>query len=266
MQCVDLVYKNNMMNTKQDLLKMFSKAFAGLPSESQIEDMSIPKEYLDFEGFRLTESPVEKLKILFLGDFCGLGSERIKLSPKYEWMFHESDKVVINLKAPISIYDEDDSISAKSFLDFCDQIIPEKVFFNLCSEYFKSLDEDLLKETLGIIESVGATSCGAMVGRDKKLSNGLFLSVGKGVCHVKGTKSSLASFGNNLQRMAPIQINNKALDARSLGCFVSSTKSKRNGGLMAQIEFAKYEDWMIRKVIWEGLQQQTSRNGARLVV
>ncbi|MBG59056.1 MAG: hypothetical protein CMJ16_01220 [Peredibacter sp.] len=255
-----------MINTKQDLLKMFGKAFAGLPFESSVRDQSIPKEYLDFEGFRLTEPPQEKIKILFLGDLCDVGEQRIKLSPKFEWLFHESDKIVINLKAPISYYGEEQTLSAKSFLDFCEQVIPEKIVFNLCSGHFSSCEEDLTRETLGIIESVGADSCGAMLGNGRELTRELFLSVESGVCHIKNNKKILASFGNNSQELAPIQIVNKALSAKSLGCFVSKARSKRSEGLMAQIEFAKYENWMLRKVVWEGLRQQTSSNGARLVV
>ncbi|MCO4754067.1 MAG: hypothetical protein KC478_06275 [Bacteriovoracaceae bacterium] len=255
-----------MNNSTDELINQFSRTLNSVLSECTVEDSSIPKEYFDFDGFRLTEPPREKLKVLFLGDFGDIGEQRVKLAPKFEWLFCESDTVVINLKSGISIYPDESMISSESFLDFCDQIIPEKVIFNLCSDYFVDCDPTVLQETLGIIESVGARSCGSMLGTASPIAKELILKIEKGSCRVESTNNTLAVFGNNSQGLAPIQVINRVVNAESLGCFVSKAKSKRNRGLMTQIEFARYEKWTVRRVVWESLRQQTSHNGSRLVV
>ena len=258
MQRKILSYGQLMLTRTEDTFLRLAKSLAlGLGEEAET---SIPNEYLSLDGFRLTEDPRRKLKVLFLGGFQAWGDYKLRLCPRGEWLFHESDKVFINLKSPISrgvigskrkLF-----INAECFLDFCNQVIPEKIHFIIGHENLGPL----AAETLSWIEAVGAHA--DFTPDFVRLEQGLFLKCHGDRCDVKAHRD-LAQMEIAPGDYRPIRIKDKKLEALGLGSFVSPEDAGPRG-MLTQVEFSQYDDWEIERVRWEPLRHGRAQ-GTRMI-
>lgn len=231
------------------------------PSKS---DEWLPREYLGLNGFRLTEEPRRRRKVLFLGGLREWGDVRLSLCPRLQWLFHESDNVVMSLGSPIGRSaggKKGTNIDVERFFEFCEGIIPEKLVFLLPEPAMGAL---LLGETLAAIEAVGARS--AFYSEMLRLGQGLFMGMtgpgGQASCQVSGQKA-LLRFGLGEGAALPIAIRQSVIQSDRLGGF-AGRDSRRESSVMLQVDFAQFEDWEIERVRWDPLRQ-APRGGGRLI-
>lgn len=245
------------MQTDQNILKLGRAIGLGL---RESENTCIPKDYLNIEGFRLREEPRRRSKVLFLGAMEAWGEQELKIGPKVQWLFHESDQVIIHLRSPIVKdvpgHRRKHYIELRRFELFCESFIPEKVRFILGEGLIGSLGLSTIK----YIESFGAH--GAFSNEMLRLDQGLFLKSREGLCEVKAQKD-LASIAASPGERRSIQMENGRLNAQGLGSFVSR-EGRDSIGIYSQIEFAQYEQWKIEKIRWEHLKQEAS-HGCRII-
>lgn len=212
----------------------------------------MPKEYLSFEGFRLTEEPRKRVKVLFLGGIQAWGDQDLKLCPKLEWLFHESDKVIASIHSPIvegiAANKRKRFIDAENFVNLCEGLIPEKIHFILPDELIGPL-------ALGTIAAVEKTGAHCSFSSEMiRLEQGIFLKYSGTKCEVKAERD-LACFETAPGKYRPIAINKeKVLKAQGLGSFVTGDESGPCG-IFTQVEFVQYENWEIERVRWESLNQ-----------
>lgn len=218
---------------------------------------SIPKEYLNLEGFRLTQEPKRRKSALFLGSFEAWGNEDLKLCPKTEFLFHESDVVITRLKSPVcrsvGAGKRKKFIDAAEFEKFCSNLIPEKIVFVIEDE----LLGPLALETIQAVKRAGARAIfNAEVAR---LDQGLFYRSLDSVCQIKAQRD-LAEIGLGRGERSSLYMAKRKLRSESLGSFISSSEGGEHG-IVAQVEFAQFEEWEIERARWECLRQSRAPGG-----
>lgn len=216
---------------------------------------SIPNDFLNLDGFRLNATPKKKLRTLFLGAVSPWGDQKVRLCPRLEWIFHESDLVVMNLKGQIASGSlgslTRQHISLSSFSDLCEQIIPEKLHVMMGA----SLTDNKAENTIRAIDYLGAKPI--LASEMVRLDQGLFLEVQRHACEVRAQKdlARLEMGAGNCER---IHIRNKKMLADNLGSFISA--KEQDSGMAAQLEFSLYDDWLLERVKWYPLM--TSKNAS----
>lgn len=217
------------------------------------ENESLPRDFLNLDGFKLNQAPKRKLRALFLGAVSPWGEQKVRLCPRLEWIFHESDLVVVNLKGHIasgaigSLTRQ--HISLGAFNDLCEQLIPEKLHVMMGA----SLVDSKAENTLRAIDYLGAKPI--LASEMVRLSQGLFLEVQRHACEVRAQKD-LARLEMGSGKFERIHIRNKKMLADNLGNFIST--KDQDMGMAAQLEFSLYDDWLLERVKWHPLQSQKS--------
>ena len=223
-------------------------------------DGSLPREYLNLEGFRLTQEPRRRSTGLFLGSLSAWGGENLKLCPKMEFLFHESDFVVANLQSPVcrnlSSLKKKDFIDAAEFENFCLNLIPEKLLFILEE---RQVTGALGAETLNAVERVGARA--VLSSEMIRLEQGLFFQPLRGGGSRVKAQRDLAEMGCAQTRKNPIMMAKRKLDAQGLGRFVAMGETYGEEGALVQVEFAQFHGWEIERVRWESLKQKRTPGG-----
>lgn len=222
---------------------------------------NIPRDFLNLDGFRLSESPKKTSKVMFLGMMLPWGDVDLKICPRLQWMMDESDLSVISLGAEIStgIYGAVTRkfIGKKRFESFMEQLSPEKTIFIAPSNL--NTPEGL--KSLAIIEEFGAKI--AFASDMIRLQQGLFMEVGTFGCEIKA-KSDLAKITMNSSESKPIYMEKSTLRAQNLGSFSEVVSDTNTPGKIAQIEFALYDQWKLERVRWDRILQ-SNLGGYRLI-
>ncbi|MEX0799007.1 MAG: hypothetical protein WD025_06165 [Bacteriovoracaceae bacterium] len=262
-----------MLNNTQEIFSKLASSFPmPLDLEPSLETLSIPKDYICLEGFRLTEKPSRSFKALFLGSMGALGDQKVRLCPRLEWLFHESDKVVIGLDSFIGAASSKTSlknnIQERVFQHFCEQVIPEKILFNVknrdFSGHFASRSPAALR-TLDIAKHAGAEVTGVNGEDVFRLAKKLYFHSLNGRSLVQGARQGAGSLedlmyiGENQKTALPVQMRRRKLSARSLGIFAERGKSLSNDGLALQVEFAFYREWRVERVSWRRLRNENGK-------
>ncbi len=183
------------------------------------------------------------------------GDYKIRLCPRLEWIFHESDLVVMNLDGQIASGAfgalTRQHISLGAFNDLCEQIIPEKLNIMMGG----SLTDSKASGTLRAIDYLGARPI--IASEMVRLSQGLFLEVQRHACEVRAQKD-LARLEMGEGRYKRIHLRNKKLLADNLGSFISGKDNDL--GMAAQLEFSLYDDWLLERVKWFPLKRPKAPN------
>lgn len=167
---------------KLDILTRLSAPFSYFRAPTSFNNInhdSIPKEYINLDGFRITEEPHRKLKVTFLGDMMGVGIRDITICENLKKRINASDYTVINLSSVItneySMVLERQHTHPQIFLKFCDQLPMEKIIFSLANNHIMDFGKNGLQNTIIQLRRVGAKIIGLKDKPSIELAKGLNL-------------------------------------------------------------------------------------------
>lgn len=153
--------------------------FRAPTSFNNINHDSIPNDYINLDGFRITEEAKQSLKVTFLGDMMGVGIRDIKLCDNLIKRIHASDYTIINLSSVLtndySMVLDKQHTHPQIFLKFCDQLPMEKVVFSLANSHIMDYGKNGLQNTLIQLRRVGAKIIGLKDQSTIELAKGLKL-------------------------------------------------------------------------------------------
>jgi poly-gamma-glutamate capsule biosynthesis protein CapA/YwtB (metallophosphatase superfamily) len=165
---------------KFDLLNRISAPisyFRAPTSFSNIISDSIPERYISLDGFRLTETPKDKLRLTFLGDMMGVGLREVELSDALLKRIEDSDYTVINLSTVLtndhSMVIERQHTHPQVFLSLCDKLPMDKVIFSLANNHILDYGRNGLQNTLIQLRRAGAKIIGLKSRSSLKLRDDL---------------------------------------------------------------------------------------------
>lgn len=142
-----------------------------------VDEHSISRKMTFFSNFTDVE---DRISIVFLGDFMGVGSKKVYLDDELKNFINSGDKIIFNLEAVIVDSSElilsKQYVHSKVFSSFLSQLQSDKVIVGVANNHLLDYGVNGLVDSLSLIQECGASYIGTSNRGKIQLSDGLFIN------------------------------------------------------------------------------------------